>query len=215
MDMIGVIFNLSGTILIDREIQLDSWRLCIEDLLMQDISNNDVLKYIDGKGGQEIIEHFLGNELSKSTILQFQEEKDRIFRSLIVKEHPQLVPGLTDFLDYLSKASVSIALVTTQSMQNVNLIYDEYDLYRWFDWNHVIMMSDGISRIPSPSLYTQAAKQLQTEPRHCLSFSAASDEIHAAYDAGIRNITYISETASAVDDLPGVIKIIRNYTELT
>ncbi len=217
MDIIGVIFNLSGTMIFDRELQLDAWRLCIEDLIMRDISNNDVREYIDGKGSKEILEHFLGEGLSESMLLQFQEEKDRIYRNMIVDEHHCFVPGLTGFLDYLAGASVPTAIVTTQPVRNVNMLFDEYELFRWFDWDHVIMMSDGISRAPHQSLYRQAAKQLQVEPCHCLCFASESDEIKAAYDAGVANITRVLERSSSAsaEELPGVIKCIRNYNELT
>ncbi len=216
MDIIGVIFNLSGTMIPDRELHPEAWRLCIEDLIMRDISNNDERSYIEGKDSRSILEHFLGTGLTETMILQFQEEKDRIYRNMIVNRHPDLITGLTGFLDYLSKASVPMAIVTTQPMQNVNLIFDEYEFFRWFDWDHVIMMSDGIVRDPHPMLYKQAAKQLQVTPGHCLCFASLPSEIKAAYDAGILNITRLTESPLPTEEekLPGVIKTIRDYTDL-
>ncbi len=216
MDIIGVIFNLSGTMICDRELHAEAWRLCIEDLIMRDISNNDVRIYIEGKDSRGILEHFLGTGLSETMILQFQEEKDRIYRNMVIDEHPRPVPGLTGFLDYLSKASIPMAIVTTQPVRNVNLLFDEYELFRWFDWDHVIMMSDGIVRTPHRMLYTQAAKQLQVTPGHCLCFASLPDEIKSAYDAGILNITLLTDRplTSEEEKLPGVIKTIRDFTDL-
>ncbi len=219
MNIIGVIFDFNGTMLFDRKYHLEAWRVCIEDLIMQDISNQDVLKYVDGKNGKEILEHFLGYDLSGDMITQFCQEKERIYRNMIVKDHPPLTPGLPAFLDYLSEARVPLAIATSAPIQNVNLYFDEYELFRWFDWDHIIMAAEGVPEKPHPALYLQAIKQVQVEANHCLCFEDSSAGIRAAYTAGIRNIVNVTGDMPACDreeisGLPGVIRTIWDFTQL-
>ena len=91
MDIIGVIFDFNGTMLFDRIYHLAAWKCCVEDLTLRKLSEKDVLQHIDGKGPKEILPYFLGDGLTEPMIHQFAEEKERIYRSMLVKEHPELV----------------------------------------------------------------------------------------------------------------------------
>ncbi len=217
MEIIGVVFDFNGTMLFDRKYHLDSWQRCIEDLIMHDITEEDVLRYVDGKGSKEILEHFLGYELTDPMINQFQEEKERIYRNQLVKDHPPLAPGLEEYLDYLKGAGVPVAIATSAPIPNVNLYFDEYELFRWFDWDHIIMVADDCPAKPHPALFQHAIKQIQVAPEHTVVFEDSAVGMEAAYRAGVRHIIHITGDSPAAEkekEMPGVIRKISDYTEL-
>ena len=217
MEYIGVIFDFNGTMLFDRKYHLDSWRRCVEDLSMTELSDADVAEYIDGKGPREIFAHFLGEGLSDATIQQFQEEKERIYRSMLLKDHPPLALGLETFLDYLKTAEVPVAIASSAPLSNMLMYYDEFELFRWFEWDHILNASENMPGKPHPALYQAAVKLLKVPAQFCLAFEDAEVGIQAAYAAGIRNIVHIitDMPGEIKESLPGVVRTIRDYTELT
>ncbi len=215
-EVIGVIFDFNGTMLFDRKYHLESWRICVEDLTMREMSNADVKNYIDGKGSKEILEHFLGEDLSDSMIWQFQEEKERIYRNLLLKDHPSLAPGLETFMDYLKQAGVPMAIASSAPLTNMTMYYDEFELFRWLDWDHIVNASPEMPGKPHPALYQEAVKILKVPANHCLAFEDSQVGIEAAYAAGIRNIVHVvADMPGQIEgEMPGVIKSVRDFTEL-
>jgi HAD superfamily hydrolase (TIGR01509 family) len=216
MDLVGVIFDFNGTMLFDRKYHLESWKRCVEDLSMRELSDDEVLLYIDGKGPKEILGHFLEMELTEPMILQFQEEKERIYRNMLMKDRPPLAPGLPAFLDYLRQAKVPMAIASSAPLSNMTMYYDEYELFNWFDWDHIVNASPTLPGKPHPALYQQAVKIVNVPAQHCLAFEDAAVGIEAAYAAGIRNIVHVTSDVPGVVDtsLPGLVRSIRDFTEL-
>ena len=83
---IAVIFDFNGTCIFDGIYHEKAWQLYVEELALTSVSDEDVSKYIKGKTAKEILEHFLGYELTDNMVVQFSEEKERIYRSLIAKD---------------------------------------------------------------------------------------------------------------------------------
>lgn len=219
MDIIGVIFDFNGTMLFDRIYHLAAWKCCVEDLTLRKLSEEDVLQHIDGKGPKEILPYFLGDELTEPMIHQFAEEKERIYRSMLVKEHPEPAPGLVTFLDYLKGAGIPMAIASSAPIENMNLYYDQYELFRWFDWDHILNASADLPAKPHPALYQAAVKIVGIPADRCLVFEDASVGIQAAYAAGIRNIVHVvsdmpEPEAMSEEDRRGIICTIHDYTEL-
>ena len=118
---IGVIFDFNGTCIFDGKYHNMAWKTYIEELSMKPVSDRDTSLWIIGKTPKEILEHFLGYELSDNMINQFSEEKERIYRSLIAKDDVPLAPGLKDFLNYLLLAQVKRTIATTANLENMNM----------------------------------------------------------------------------------------------
>ena len=101
MVKIGVIFDLGNVMIFDSEIRIAAWKQAIEELVLKELTDEDVECHIKGKSAKDILEHFTGYPLSDDMIDQFTEERDRIYRFLIEKEGLELSPGLKDYLNYL------------------------------------------------------------------------------------------------------------------
>ena len=213
---IAIIFDFNGTCIFDGNLHNRAWQIYIEELTLKDISTGEMNRWIMGKTPKEILEHFLGYELTENTVFQLSEEKERIYRSLLIKEDLPLAPGLEDFLNYLMLARVKKAIATTADQDNMNLYFERYGLEKWFKWEDVILGTGNIPLKPHPDLYLAALKQLDMPPEKVLVFEDSISGVTAAAAAGIRHIIAITGDSKNEEliNFPGVMAAVSNFTEL-
>ncbi len=213
---IAIIFDFNGTCIFDGNLHNRAWQIYIEELTLKDISTGEMNRWIMGKTPKEILEHFLGYEITENTVFQLSEEKERIYRSLLIKEDLPLAPGLEDFLNYLMLARVKRAIATTADQDNMNLYFERYGLEKWFKWEDVILGTGNIPLKPHPDLYLAALKQLDMPPEKVLVFEDSISGVTAAAAAGIRHIIAITGDSKneKLINFPGVMAAVSNFTEL-
>ena len=213
---IAIIFDFNGTCIFDGNLHNRAWQIYIEELTLKDISTGEMNRWIMGKTPKEILEHFLGYELTENTVFQLSEEKERIYRSLLIKEDLPLAPGLEDFLNYLMLARVKRAIATTADQDNMNLYFERYGLEKWFKWEDVILGTGNIPLKPHPDLYLATLKQLDMPPEKVLVFEDSISGVTAAAAAGIRHIIAITGDSKneKLINFPGVMAAVSNFTEL-
>ncbi len=213
---IGIIFDFNGTCLFDGKYHDKAWKIYIEELAMQPVSDQDVKEYIVGKTAKEILEHFLGYELTDNMINQFTDEKERIYRNLIVKDDLQLAPGLESFLNYLLLAQVKRTIASTANLENMNLYFERFGLDRWFRWEDVVIGVGNIPLKPHPDLYLAAIERLGFPADKIVAFEDSEAGVKSAYSAGIEHIIAVTGDSknSGLITRPGVYASISNYTEL-
>ena len=213
---IAIIFDFNGTCIFDGNLHNRAWQIYIEELTLKDISTGEMNRWIMGKTPKEILEHFLRYELTDNTVFQLSEEKERIYRSLLIKEDLPLAPGLEDFLNYLMLARVKRAIATTADQDNMNLYFERYGLEKWFKWEDVILGTGNIPLKPHPDLYLAALKQLDMPPEKVLVFEDSISGVTAAAAAGIRHIIAITGDSKneKLINFPGVMAAVSNFTEL-
>ncbi len=213
---IGVIFDFNGTCIFDGKYHNKAWQIYIEELTLQPVSDRDVSIWIIGKTPKEILEHFLGYELSENMINQFSEEKERIYRSLLVKDDVQLAPGLKDFLNYLLLAQVKRTIATSTDIGNMNLYFERYNLGMWFKWEDVVIGAGNMPIKPSPEIYLAAINKLGMPAEKIVAFEDSLSGVTAAHSAGINHIIAVTGDSWSTDLItkPGVYAQIKNFTEL-
>ena len=213
---IAVIFDFNGTCIFDGSLHNRAWRTYVEELTLKEVSDEDAANWIYGKTPKEILEHFLGYELTENTVFQLSEEKERIYRSLLVKDELPLAPGLEDFLNYLMLARIKRGIATTADQDNMNLYFERYGLEKWFRWKDVILGTGNIPLKPHPDLYLAALKQLEMPPEKVLVFEDSLAGVTAAAAAGIKHIIAITGDSKneKLQNFPGVMAAVSNYTEL-
>ena len=213
---ICVIFDFNGTMIFDGKLHDEAWKTYVEELSLKDISDEDTEKWIKGRTPKEILEHFLGYELSDSMVEQFSEEKDRIYRTLLARADIGLAPGLEDYLNYLLLAQVKRNIVSTAGLENMTYYFERYNLGRWFKWEDVITASAGVPLKPNPDMYTAAIAKMMMPAEKTVVFEDSESGVKAAYSAGINHIVAVigdSKNKNLVVR-PGVYKVIENFTEL-
>lgn len=217
-DIIGVIFDFNGTMFFDSEKHIRAWASYVEEVTGAAVNSGDIERYISGKSARQIMEHFLGYEISDSMLEQFSEEKEGVYRRLCNEDRAglTLAPGLTKFLDYLAEYDIPRTIATTTSLSNIMYYFEVFDLYRWFEPDKLVYRDQRIREKPYPDMYLVACKLLQKQPARCLVFEDSVTGIAAAEAAGIRHIVAVKgdNPNLSIDGFNHVHAVIRDYTEL-
>ena len=213
---IAVIFDFNGTCIFDGKLHDKAWGLYVEELTLGKVSEEEAEQWIKGKTAKEILEHFLGYELSDNTVFQLSEEKERIYRRMLIKEDTPLAPGLEEFLNYLLLARIKRTIATTANLDNMNIYFERYTLDKWFRWNDVIIGAGNIPLKPHPDLYLAAINKLEMPADRILVFEDSEVGVTAAASAGINHIIAITGDShnQKLINHPAVIASVSNFTEL-
>lgn len=220
---IAIIFDFNGTCIFDGVFHDKAWQIYIEELALKEVNDEEVDKYIKGKTAKETLEHFLGYELTDNMIVQFSEEKERIYRNILVKENVELAPGLEGFLNYLLLARVKRTIATTANLENMNLYFERFGLDRWFKWEDVVIGAGNIPLKPHPDLFLAAIEKLGMSAEQILVFEDSEIGIKAALAAGIKHIiAVVGDKDSKGEhflsreylDRPEIIAKVEDFTEL-
>ena len=220
---IAIIFDFNGTCIFDGVFHDKAWQIYIEELALKEVNDEEVDKYIKGKTAKETLEHFLGYELTDNMIVQFSEEKERIYRNILVKENVELAPGLEGFLNYLLLARVKRTIATTANLENMNLYFERFGLDRWFKWEDVVIGAGNIPLKPHPDLFLAAIEKLGMSAEQILVFEDSEIVIKAALAAGIKHIiAVVGDKDSKGEhflsreylDRPEIIAKVEDFTEL-
>ena len=213
---IAVIFDFNGTCIFDSKYHNKAWQMYIEELSLNPVSDRDVSLWIMGKTPKEILEHFLGYELTDSMVAQFSEEKERIYRKLLMEDDVSLAPGLKDFLNYLLLAQIKRTIASTADAWNMKMYFEKYNLDMWFKWEDVVINDGKIPLKPHPDIYLAAIEKLGVSADKIVAFEDSEGGVEAAYAAGIRHIIAVTGDSwnTKLITKPGVYAQIKNYTEL-
>ncbi len=217
-DIIGVIFDFNGTMFFDSEKHIRAWTMYVEELIGEELTEEDVEKYVKTMPGRKLIEHYLGYEISDDMYEQLSEEKENIYRRLCMedKDNLELAPGLEKFLDYLTEFNIPRTIATTATMSNVMFYFETFDLYRWFDTDKLVFHDKRLRDKPFPDQYLVACKMINKEPGKCMVFEDSKTGIEAATAAGIKYIIAVNGDNPKLDvkDYNTVKVTIKDYNEL-
>lgn len=216
LENIGVIFDFNGTLIFDGKLHDRAWRTFTQELILKEVSDIEADAFIAGRSPKEILEHFIGYDLSDNMISQFSDEKERVYRSLLSKEDPGLAPGAEEFLTFLRLTRVPMAIASCANLENMNFYYERYGLERWIKWENAVIASPGLPAKPHPDLYLAALGKLGIPAEKVVAFEDSKSGIDAAYEAGIRHIVLITGDSwnENLKSMPGVIAAVRDFTEL-
>ncbi len=217
-ETIGVIFDFNGTMFFDSDKHIKAWVEFTEELIGREITTKEKRVYVSNKSGREIIEHFLGYEISDDMYEQFSEEKEGIYRRLCNddKENLKLAPGLEQFLDFLTENNVPRTIASVAPLSNMMYYFETFDLYRWFDTDKIVYHDKRLRDKPFPDLYLVACKMINMPPEKCLVFEDSSIGITAAQNAGIKHIVAINgdNPSLSIDGFDYVHGMVENFTRL-
>ncbi len=217
-EIIGVIFDFNGTCVFDGPKHIEAWKLYVEEIAGGNIDTAEAERYIRTHGAKEILEHYLGYEISTDMEFQLTEEKEGIYRKLC-REDPgfSLAPGLPQFLDYLTEYKIPRTIATATCLSNISFYFERFDLYRWFDPEKIAERHGKLRDKPFPDLYLTACKLINKAPERCLVFEDSAVGIQAAQSAGIKHIVAVTGDNPTLPAAAyaGIEQTIHDYTELT
>jgi HAD superfamily hydrolase (TIGR01509 family) len=139
-------------------------------------------KDLNGLNSKDTFEWLLKRPLTKEEIVEFEEEKELIYREFYA---PFLTPapGLMVFLGQLKSAGIKTALGTSAGPGNINFILDGLGIRDQFD--AVIGGAEVVKGKPDPEIYLRAAGLVDASPENCWVIEDSLQGIEAGLSAGM------------------------------
>ena len=166
------------------------------------ISREQFMTYF-GWTNRVIMKSIFGEDISEEEIITYGREKESIYREIYL---PFIKPveGLPEFLQFVSKRRIPLAMATAAPSENVKFTLQATGLEHYFS---TITDSSMVSRgKPDPQVYLITAQKLGVQPSECIVFEDSIPGIQAATNAGMQVIG-VATTHSA-DELRGYVNLI-------
>lgn len=203
----GIIFDMDGVVVDNHSYHYQAWKLFSEKY---DFELNPTL-YRDNYNGKTNIDLFkmIFGEITFDKIKEYSDEKESIYQKLYY-EHMRPHIGLVDFLDYLQKLKIKIALGTSAPTNNVDFTLDSLKLRSYFE---VIVDGSQVQRgKPDPQVYQLCAMRLGIDPKFCVVFEDSLAGLESAERAGCI-IVGVATSHKALELTVRTDLIIHDFTE--
>jgi HAD superfamily hydrolase (TIGR01509 family) len=172
-------------------------------------------------GGKERIRAFDSSRdtqpplLSDAEIAELHRIKSRLYAELITNGGCPLRPGIRALLDAARKRGQPLAIATTTSRDNINVLLAASLGEDWAQWFTAIVAGDEVPRKkPAPDVYLKVLSQLNLPASQCLAIEDSGLGLAAASGAGIPVL--ISRSAYFSDDnFTGAAFAIDDFTDAT
>jgi HAD superfamily hydrolase (TIGR01509 family) len=153
--------------------------------------------------------------LSDSEIAELHRTKTRLYAELITKGGCPLRPGIRALLEAARQRDQSLAIATTTSRDNIDVLLSASLGKDWEKWFAAIVAGDEVTRKkPAPDVYLQVLSKLNLPAQQCLAIEDSGIGLAAAAAAGIPVLisrsAYFSE-----DDFSGAAFTIDDFTDVT
>ncbi|WP_025763828.1 HAD family hydrolase [Dyadobacter tibetensis] len=167
-------------------------------------------EHMYGKSNSYILSHFLGRPIEGSELLEMEEEKEGLFRTLY-KPYVDPIAGFKTFFEELVSQSIGLGVATSAPRANLEMILGEIGLGPHF--GSLLASEDVNKHKPHPEVYLKSAHNLGVEPEDCLVFEDSFSGITAAKNAGMRVVGVLSSHDK--DELPPCDLYIADYVHLS
>lgn len=220
----GLLFDFNGVLVDDYALQQDAWSSISKDLRGIAVTDQEMVAYIRGIPTPTIVKWLAGNKiLTQAELCNYVRKKDSQVQELF-RNSPlvHLAAGLTVFLDSLRSRDVPMTIVSSSSLDNLQVIFHRFRLGQWFDIRTIIHQQSTfngkpIQSKPKPDPYLAGAALLGMPPGKCIVFEDARSGIESATWAGVKTVVVVNtnpEHQQALSKLPGVITSIHDFTQI-
>jgi len=209
LDFDCAIFDLDGVIADTFQFHFKSWRKICEEF-GRDLSVDEFRTIVFGRRGEESAKILFDGKIKDEEIKKIGTRVDEIFRD-IARGKLKSVDGAIEFLKILKENGVKIALATSAPDENVELIFDELNLYGLFD---TVVTSKDVQRgKPAPDIFILSAERLNCRAERCIVFEDSIAGLISAKNAGM--IAIGVETTLRKDELSNYADFsIKNFFEI-
>ncbi|WP_304517408.1 HAD family hydrolase [Cecembia rubra] len=162
-----------------------------------------------GKSNSYILSHFLGRKIEGQELLELEDEKESLFRT-IYKDQIIPINGFMDFFDSLKSAGLLTGVGTSAPFANLELIAGSLGLIERME---SILASEHVSKHkPDPEVYLKSADQLKVRPDACVVFEDSFSGVTAAKNAGMKVVGVLSSHTK--EELPICDLYIQDFYEI-
>lgn len=123
----------------------------------------------------------------------------------------ELIDGVFHCIQEYYEKGLNLVLASSASMNNINSVFDRFDLDRYFKAK--LSGADLAASKPHPEIFIKAAQAAGYERQECMVIEDSTNGIQAAHAAGIYCVAYQSP-ASYNQDYRLANYIIRDFKEI-
>ncbi|HLQ40124.1 MAG TPA: HAD family phosphatase [Tetragenococcus sp.] len=190
--MQAIIFDFNGTLFSDTDLHEKAWRQFLRGVLQRDLAA-DEFDQIHGRSNHLIMENLLGKKLTKAEGQQYSEQKEMIYRQLILENKRfDLIAGAKDFFGQLKNSQIPINIATAAPKSNVDFYFELFQLQQWFDLDKIVFNDGQLASKPAPDYYQKAALNIGADPKQMVVFEDSPIGIQGAANAKARKIIAVA-----------------------
>jgi beta-phosphoglucomutase len=196
-DLVGVLFDCNGVLLLDSHLQEQAWQEMARPLRGRELSEHEIRHVVHGRTNRDILAHLLGRAPSAAELAELAEQKEAAYRRdcLAAGDVFRLASGAEPLLDRLRAAGVPRAIATSSPRANVDFFVAHLELERWFTREAIVHDDGSFPGKPAPDIYRIAAARLQLAPAACVVIEDAVSVVEAARRAGCCRVIAIGGAA--------------------
>jgi beta-phosphoglucomutase family hydrolase len=179
----GIIFDMDGVVVDNHHYHFKAW-MAFSEKHKFELNPQIYRDTYNGKTNSDLFKMIFGN-ISPEEMKLYADEKEGMYKKLYF-EHMRAHTGLIDFLEYLKKKKIKIALGTSAPTDNVDFTLDNLKLRSYFE---VIIDGSQVERgKPDPQVYQLCAMKLGLEPKSCVVFEDSLAGLESAQRAGCKTV---------------------------
>jgi beta-phosphoglucomutase len=203
----GVIFDMDGVVVDNHRFHFKAWMEFAQKYKFP-LDTQIYRDKFNGKTNADLFTMIFG-DITPAQIKSYADEKEGLYKELYASEM-KTHKGLIDFLDYLSKKKIKVALGTSAPPENVDFTLDGLTIRKYFP---VIVDGSMVSKgKPDPQVYQLCCSRLGLDPKNCVVFEDALLGLEAGERAGCKIVAVA--TSHEVYELKSKTEnIIFDFTE--
>jgi HAD superfamily hydrolase (TIGR01509 family) len=157
-------------------------------------------------GGKERIQHYIDRYLHSFSfegdlsafIRRLHEAKTDYYKKVLSEGGIALRPGVERLIREARGAGLKLAIATTTTLENVEVLITQTlgtDALAWFE---VIAAGDVVpAKKPAPDIYIYAMQRMELDANQCLAFEDSENGIRSTRGANVNTIITVNEYTKA------------------
>lgn len=207
----ALIFDMDGTMVDSMPHHATSW-LAFGKKHNINLSLDEMMRRTTGRNGLECVRVLLDQpDLDEAQAWAMVHEKEQLYRDIFGPVFTE-VAGFTEFATQARSRGLKIGVGTAGDIHNVEFVLKHLQLQPAPD--AIARGDEGFTGKPTPAIFLEAAKRLNTPAEHCIVFEDAPFGIEAARHAGMRAVAVCTGHTAAELAGPHVLASVANYHEL-
>jgi beta-phosphoglucomutase family hydrolase len=204
----AVLFDMDGVVTRTAAVHFRAWKKTFDQFLDRyktgeaPFTQEDYLKYVDGKPREDGVRDFLASrkilltEEGEESVQSVAKEKNQRFLELIHEKGVEPYETTVAFINQLRKARIKTALVTAS--KNGAEILDVTKLGSLFDTYVTGVETEKLhlKGKPAPDTFLQAAKQLGVEPDRSIVVEDAEAGVESAKKGGFGMVIGVARSGN-------------------
>lgn len=203
----AAIFDMDGVVVDNHQYHFKAWMAFSEKYKFK-LDAEIYRDKFNGKTNADLFRMIFNNP-SQEEMKNYAEEKEGMYQELY-REHMVPHKGLVEYLEFLKKNRIKIALGTSAPTSNVDFTLDTLRLRHFFE---VIVDGAQVERgKPDPQVYQLCAMKLGLDPKVCAVFEDSLAGLESGSRAGCKIVGVA--TSHKAFELEGMTSlIIHDFTE--